>query len=145
MNMNKISAMLIISGFLWLVPGCGVILPEPAETVGNTDKGIRLESFSESKEDKEVLNIYSILLVHQDGTREEFLADHMRYRSYGVELHLIEQDGDSVDKNIIISLGSDYLIERLQKETIRIKVEAQEARGKIVCSRKRDFYHTALH
>ena len=113
--------------------------------MGNTDKGIRLESFSESKEDKEVLNIYSVLLIHQDGTREEFLADHMRYRSYGVELHLIEQDGDRVDKNIIISLGSDYLIERLQKETIKIKVEAQEARGKTVCSRKTDFYHTALH
>ena len=122
-NMNKILAILITSGFLCLLSGCGVNLPEQTTAAENADNSFRLETFSGGKEEKEAPDIYNIFLVHHDGTREEFLADHMRYRSYGIELHLIEQNGDSVDKNIIISLGSDYLIERLKKEMVRVKIE----------------------
>lgn len=124
MNIKKISAMLFITVFIWLLSGCGIVLPEPAETTEITDSNIKLGVLSGGKEDKEVPDIYRISLVHPDGAKEEFLADHMRYRSYGVELHLIEQEGNSVDKNIIMSLGSDYLIEKLKKDRLKIKVEA---------------------
>lgn len=121
MNIKKISAIIFITVFIWLLSGCGIVVPEPVET---TDNNAKLGVLSGGEEDKEVPDIYRISLVHPDGAREEFLADHMRYRSYGVELHLIEQEGNSVDKNIIMSLGSDYLIEKLKKDRLKIKVEA---------------------